>query len=313
MGQGMNTDRIGDENSGAATEHSRSSAIPGDIEQRPVLVLGAGTLGARIALMFALGGSRVHIYNRTPDRAESAKRFVADQLPQVRDMLAVTGPPGTVEVVTPLEDAVRGAWLIIESVAEDLAIKRKLLAAVDELADRDTIVATNSSSYPSSQMAGAVKHPERLLNMHFLMPPLANSVELMSCGATDSTIIDALKQLLPRYRLAPFEVRRESVGFIFNRIWAAIKREALMVVQEGVATPEEVDRIFQDVFRSPAGPFRMMDQVGLDVVLDVEEHYAQVRDGIPEGPRLLLREYLARGDFGVKSGRGFYSDYGAVP
>lgn len=310
----MNTDKIGDGNIGAATTQPASYAIPADIEQRPVLVLGAGTLGARIALMFALGGSRVRIYNRTPDRAESAKRFVADQLPHVRDMLAVSDPPpGTVEVVTPLEDAVRGAWLIIESVAEDLAIKRPLLAAVDDLADQDAIVATNSSSYPSSRMAGAVKHPERLLNMHFLMPPLANSVELMSCGTTDSAVIDALKKLLPRYRLVPFEVRRESVGFIFNRIWAAIKREALMVVQEGVATPEDVDRIFQDVFRSPAGPFRMMDQVGLDVVLDVEEHYAQVRDGIPEGPRMLLREYLARGDFGVKSGRGFYADYDGVP
>ncbi|ETW22911.1 3-hydroxyacyl-CoA dehydrogenase family protein [Mycobacterium gastri] len=308
----MNTDKIDDENIGAATRHSTTYAIPADVEQRPVLVVGAGTLGARIALMFALGGSRVRIYNRTPDRAESAKRFVAEQLPHVRDMLAVTGPAGTVEVVTPLEDAVAGAWLIIESVAEDLAIKRPLLAAIDELADQDAIVATNSSSYPSSQMAGAVKHPERLLNMHFLMPPLANSVELMSCGTTDSAIIDTLKKLLPCYRLVPFEVRGESVGFIFNRIWAAIKREALMVVQEGVATPEDVDRIFQDVFRSPAGPFRMMDQIGLDVVLDVEEHYAQVRDGIPEGPRLLLREYLARGDFGVKSGRGFYSDYDAV-
>ncbi|KZS67183.1 3-hydroxyacyl-CoA dehydrogenase family protein [Mycobacterium ostraviense] len=308
----MNTDKIDDENIGAATRHSTSYAIPADVEQRPVLVVGAGTLGARIALMFALGGSAVRIYNRTPDRAESAKRFVAEQLPHVRDMLAVTGPAGTVEVVTPLEDAVAGTWLIIESVAEDLAIKRPLLAAIDEVADQDAIVATNSSSYPSSQMADAVKHPERLLNIHFLMPPLANSVELMSCGTTDSAIIDALKELLPRYRLTPFEVRRESVGFIFNRIWAAIKREALMVVQEGVATPEDVDRIFQDVFRSPAGPFRMMDQIGLDVVLDVEEHYAQVRDDIPEGPRLLLREYLARGDLGVKSGRGFYSDYDAV-
>lgn len=305
----MNIDRIGAENIGTTTARSMSYAIPADVGQRPVLVIGAGTLGARIALMFALGGSRVRIYNRTRDRAESAKRFVADQLPHVRDMLAVTSPPGTVEVVTPLEDAVAGAWLIIESVAEDLAIKRPLLAAVDELADQDAILATNSSSYPSSQMASAVKHPERLLNMHFLMPPLANGVELMSCGTTDGAIIDALKKLLPRYRLVPFEVRQESVGFIFNRIWAAIKREALMVVQEGVATPEDVDKIFVDVFRSPAGPFRMMDQIGLDVVLDVEEHYAQIRDGIPEGPRMLLREYLARGHLGVKSGRGFYSDY----
>lgn len=213
--------------------------------------------------------------------------------------------------MTPIETAVPGAWLVIESVAEDLAIKRPLLATVDGLAERDAILATNSSSFPSSEMASAVEHPERLLNMHFLMPPLANSVELMSCGKTDDTIIDALMERLPRYGLVPFRVRRESVGFIFNRIWAAIKREGLMVVQEGVATPEDVDRIFQDVFRSPAGPFRMMDQVGLDVVLDIEEHYARVLDGIPEGPRTLLRNYIARGRLGMKSGHGFYSGYDA--
>jgi len=292
------------------TVQSKSYALPADVDRRPVLVIGAGTLGARIALMFAAGGSPVRIYNRTRDRAEAAKGFVDEQLPQVREVLGLSGTPrGAVEVVTPLEAAVPRSWLVIESVAEHLAIKRALLASVDKLADDDAILATNSSSYPSSEMASTVQHPERLLNMHFLMPPQANAVELMSCGKTDSNIVDALMRRLPRYGLVPFQVRRESVGFIFNRMWAAIKREALMAVQEGVATPEDIDRIWQDVFRSPAGPFRMMDQVGLDVVLDIEEHYAQIRNGIPEGPRTLLREYIARGHLGVKSGQGFYSDY----
>ena len=110
----------------------------------------------------------------------------------------------------------------------------------------------------------------------------------------------------------PFEARQESVGFIYNRIWAAIKREALAVVAEGVATPEEVDRIFTLTLHSPYGPFRAMDAVGLDVVLDVEEHYAEVREGIPEAPRELLREYLDQGRLGAKSGRGFYDDYSSA-
>lgn len=292
------------------TDHSKSYALPSDVDRRPVLVIGAGTLGERIALMFAAGGSAVRIYNRTREHAETAKVFVDEHLPRTREALGLSGPPqGAVEVVTPLEAAVPRAWLVIESVVEDLEIKRRLLATVDQLADNDTILATNSSSYPSSEIASAVKHPERLLNMHFLMPPQVNIVELMSSGETDSAIIEALMHRLPNYGLVPFSVRRESVGFVFNRIWAAIKREALMVLQEGVATPEDVDRIWQEVFRSPAGPFRMMDQVGLDVVCDIEEHYAQIRDGIPEGPRTLLGEYIARGHLGVKSGRGFYADY----
>jgi 3-hydroxybutyryl-CoA dehydrogenase len=131
----------------------------------------------------------------------------------------------------------------------------------------------------------------------------------MSCGRTDEAIIDALMDRLPQYGLVPFRVRRESVGFIFNRIWAAIKREALMVVDEGVATHEVVDEIWRDVLGTDAGPFRMMDQVGLDVVLDIEEHYAAVRPDVSDGPQRLLRDYIARGDLGAKSGRGFYSDY----
>ena len=99
------------------------------------------------------------------------------------------------------------------------------------------------------------------------------------------------------------------MGFIYNRIWAAIKRESLAVVAEGVSTPEVVDRLFQSVLGSHDGPFRIMDKVGLDVVLDIEEHYAAVRPGIPVGPRQLLMRYIEQGRLGIKSGKGFYSDY----
>lgn len=143
--------------------------------------------------------------------------------------------------------------------------------------------------------------------------PQFNAVELMSCGRTDDAVIAWLMERLPQYGLVPFHVRRESVGFIFNRIWAAIKREALMVVEEGAATHDEVDRIWQEVFRTQLAPFRMMDQVGLDVVLHIEEHYARIREGVPEGPRALLRQHLDSGRLGAKSGRGFYSDYAPDP
>jgi 3-hydroxybutyryl-CoA dehydrogenase len=284
--------------------------LPSDVDRRPVVVIGAGTLGARIALMFAAGGSPVRIFNRSAERAEAAKQFVDEHVEDARQRLCLSAPrAGEVELVRPMADAIRGAWLVIESIAENLDLKRRVLGEIDRAADPDAIIATNSSSYPSSQMLDEVAHPDRVLNLHFLMPPDVNPVELMSCGATDDAVIAALMQRLPRYGLVPFHVRRESVGFVFNRIWAAIKREALMVVQEGVATHEEVDRIWQEAFRSPVKPFRTMDQVGLDVVLDIEEHYAEIRAGIPEGPRTLLREYLEHGRFGVKSGEGFYSDY----
>jgi 3-hydroxybutyryl-CoA dehydrogenase len=293
-----------------AASDALPSSLRADLDGRPVTVLGAGTLGRRIALMFAAGGSSVRLVNRTREHADDVVRFVAEQLPTVREALGLAAPPGRVEVADDLADGLAGAWLVVESLAEDLDLKRRTFAELDARAEPDALLATNSSSFPSSEMIDGVTHPARVLNLHFLMPPQMNAVELMSCGQTDEAALDGLQQQLPRYGLIPFRVRRESVGFIFNRVWAAIKRETLMVVEEGVATPEEVDAIWRVTLGTDVGPFRLMDRVGLDVVLAIEEHYAHVRDGIPDGPRELLREYLDQGRLGLKSGRGFYDDYG---
>lgn len=155
-----------------------------------------------------------------------------------------------------------------------------------------------------------MERPERVVNLHFFMPPALPAVEVMSCGHTDRAVVDRLLAVLPGYGLRPFEARAESVGLVYNRIWAAIKREALCVVAEGVATPREVDELFRLNLGARYGPFRAMDAVGLDVVLDIEEHYAAVRDGLPEAPRRLLRSLVDRGALGLKAGRGFYDDYG---
>jgi 3-hydroxybutyryl-CoA dehydrogenase len=210
--------------------------------------------------------------------------------------------------VEELAAAVRGAWMVIEAVPERLELKREIFGELDRLADPDAILASNSSSLPTGQFIGNVQHRERVLNTRYQQPPDLPSVELMSDGETDEAIIDLLMRKLPQYGFVPFHVRRESDGFIFNRIWAAIKRECLMVVEEGVAPPEDVDRMWLIFTAAGVPPFRLMDRVGLDVVLDIEEHYAQVRPGLPEGPRTLLRNYIDEGGLGVKSGRGFY-DY----
>jgi 3-hydroxybutyryl-CoA dehydrogenase len=148
-------------------------------------------------------------------------------------------------------------------------------------------------------------------NSELHMPPVIRAVELMGSSRTDPEIIDLLMERFEAYGLIPFRVRKESVGFIFNRIWAAIKRESLSVVAEGISEAADLDRLFTLVSGVAVGPFRNMDAVGLDVVLDIEEHYASIRPGIPDGPRELLKSYLARGWAGRKTGRGFYTDYNA--
>ena len=159
---------------------------------------------------------------------------------------------------------------------------------LDRLAPEDAILASNSSSYPTSQFIDGVSRPGRVANTHYYRPPEVNVVEVMSCGNTTDEVIARLFERLPAYGLLPLKVLKESEGFIYNRIWAAIKRESLAVVAEGVSTPEVVDQLFQGVHGSREGPFRIMDKVGLDVVLDIEEHYA-AKAGSETGPPSMER------------------------
>lgn len=282
------------------------SDIAAEILKRPRAVIGTGTQGRRIALMLASQGGEVRIYARSAGGREEAKSFVAENLADIATRFG--GTPGQVVLCDSMEATVANVGLAIEAVPEQLELKREIFRTLDRLAPADAVLGSNSSSYPSSQIVGGLTHPERVLNTHFYMPPLQNAVELMSCGTTRPELIEALMDVLPRFGLEPYHVRRESIGFIFNRIWAAIKRESLAVVADGVATPGDVDRIFQSVLRSTEAPFRLMDKVGLDVVLDIEEHYATAKGHSSEGPRALLRRYVQEGRLGKKTGRGFY-DY----
>ncbi len=279
-----------------------------EIADRPITVIGCGTLGRRIALMASTRAGEVRLFDTHQPSLDEGLKYVAETLPAV--IASIPGAvAGRVRGETDLAAAVRNAWLVVEAVPEQLNIKQSVFAELDAVAPQDAILASNSSSYPSSQLIDQVARPERVLNMHYYMPPELPMVELMSCGKTDPAIIDFLMERLPLYGLVPFRVQRESVGFIFNRIWAAIKRESLSVVEEGVANLEDVDRMFNLFTANQPAPFRLMDRVGLDVVLAIEEHYAEVREGLPEGPRKLLQRYVDDARLGVKSGRGFYDDY----
>ena len=289
---------------------TQTIAVPSDaLLRRPSAVIGTGTLGRRIALMLATHGGEVRIYSKSSEGRQAAKAYVEENLPDVVRLIP-NGSSGRIVPSDDLASAVAGVGLVVESVPEQLDLKKKIFGDLDELAPADAVLASNSSSLPSSRFIDNVTKPERVVNMHFYMPPALNVVEIMSCGKTDPAVIERLMEAAPKWGLAPYHVRRESTGFIFNRVWAAIKRESLAVVAEGVATPEDVDAMFRRIFGTSHAPFRLMDMVGLDVVLDIEQQYAAERQGIPEGPRQLVREYIAKGWLGRKSGHGFY-DYSA--
>jgi 3-hydroxybutyryl-CoA dehydrogenase len=277
-----------------------------DVRSRPVAVIGAGTLGRRIALMFASRGGTVRICARREEQLSSATRYVAEGLSKVIADRGF-GEPGRATATTSLAEALDGAWLAVESAPEKLEVKIPLWGQIDEVASPDTIFATNSSSYPSRLMAENVRDKTRLCNTHFYMPPDSNALDLMSDGETDRGLLDTLLTVLPEFGVYPFEARKECAGFIFNRVWAAIKRESLAVVAEGVARPQDVDGMFKLNLGVQAGPFQLMDLVGLDVALDVEKHYAEEFPYLPKHARDLLQTYVDAGKLGVKTGEGFYN------
>ncbi|KAJ6564145.1 hypothetical protein B0H19DRAFT_1258636 [Mycena capillaripes] len=271
---------------------------PTSLAGKPFVILGAGTLGRRIALMWLTQGEIVHLVDPSEKALADASRFISESLENVIDAQVPNGKPGTLAVFQDRAAAIQNAWIVVEVVPEILSLKISLLGELDAILPDDCILASNSSSYTGSEMFERVKNKERLVNTHYYMPPQVLPLEIMPNPHTDPAVVALLLREAPRHGLRTYHVRKESVGLLFNRIWAAIKRESLYVVAEGVAGAAEVDGIMKDVLGMNRGVFEMLDGVGLDVALDIETHYAQ--------PAALLKSMVDAGTLGIKSGKGFY-------
>jgi 3-hydroxybutyryl-CoA dehydrogenase len=286
------------------TEAGTSAAIT------RVAVIGAGTMGWQIAARTANSGREVALYDALDGAVDRALGKMRDDLPAALTAAGkdwdLPGLLGRVRAATSLEDAVSGADLVIEAVREHLPTKLTVFAELDQLAP-DAILATNSSSLPSGRLVEAVTRPQRLLNTHFFSPIWEREMlEVMTCGRTDQMVIDLAVDFGRSLGLITAEVHGESMGFIINRIWRAVKRESLRVVDEGHATPEDVDRLWMGFFGTPSGPFGIMDMVGLDVVSDIEASYVAVTKDPTDRVSPILGTKIAAGDLGEKTGKGFY-------
>ncbi|ADG98960.1 3-hydroxyacyl-CoA dehydrogenase NAD-binding protein [Segniliparus rotundus DSM 44985] len=280
--------------------------IPTRISQRPMTVIGGGTLGRAIAFAHAVKGTRVRIYD--PDKAtrESAAAFIAER----RQSLSASQDSsfGEVSTTSELDEALREAWFVVEAVPERRDLKIDVLGDLDEEAEPDAIIGTNSTTLPSRMLIEKVRNPERLLNIHYYRPPECPAVDLMSCGRTHRSVIDFLLKILPRYGLRPFETKADSSAFIPVRLWTAVKREAMSILAEGLATPAEIDEMTYAAGYAPRGKgiFRRMDRNGLDVALDIENQALERDPSLPTAARDVLRRYVKAGKLGKKSGEGFY-------
>jgi 3-hydroxybutyryl-CoA dehydrogenase len=275
-----------------------------------VVIIGAGSMGRQIALQLAAHGSRARLVDPVEDVRNEAINYIRDTGTQLasQKILDAEDAYQRVEAVDSFIGNLDDAWLVIEAVPERMELKRELFARLSEEASDEVILGTNSSSFRSGLLADVTRRPERLMNVHFLNHPwLRPAVELMTSGSTDEAYLGRVYTFLKAHGLYPVIVQGESTGFLFNRIWRAIKKESLKVVAAGHGDPETIDRFWCMSTGLKMGPFALMDRVGLDVVLDIERHYAAESGDPNDEPPAFLAEMVDRGELGMKTGRGFYT------
>ncbi|KAB8302148.1 hypothetical protein EYC80_005596 [Monilinia laxa] len=277
-------------------------------KNRPIVVLGGGVLGRRIACTWASGGWDVRIRDPSTEQRNAALHYIENNIAIYASNIGCSSP-GTVTVHESLAEAVKGAWNVIEAVPEKLQLKIDTFADLERLCDDDALLVSNSSSYKSSEMLEKVgpQTRKRIFNTHYMMPPDNKIVELMTDGETAEEVFPWYVERLKEVGMHPIVAKKESTGFVFNRVWASIKRECLMILSEGVSTPEELDRVWVEMFGGGKGqgPCAMMDGVGLDTVAFIEDHYVKERGLSSEHTvDFLKKNYLEAGRLGAKSGKG---------
>ena len=279
-------------------------------EARRLSVVGAGAMGGQIAYQAALHGYDVHLVSRRRERLEAARDESTTLLRRRVDKGRLESAEceaalARVHLSTNLA-AMAGAGVVLESVAEDRITKREVFEQISRFADDDAIIGTNSSTLPSSMFEPYLKRPERLLNVHFFNPPLVMSLVEVVRG--DHTSDDSVQRAMAFARSigkTPVLVAKETFGFIANRILFIALQEAMRLVQDGYISVEDCDVAVRNALGWPMGPFALADLVGLDVVEAIlAEGHAQTGDARWE-PLPLLRERVARGRLGRKTGGGF--------
>ena len=198
------------------------------------------------------------------------------------------------------------ADLIIEAVPEKLELKKEVFSQIDKAAPPHAIIATNSSSIPVSRIEDAVERKEKVLNIHFYMPNTTPMVDIMRGSKTSDDTFKKGKNWIESLELTPLEVKKECLGFVFNRIWRAIKKECLKIWAGGYADIETVENAWKIFTGMGIGPFKLMDAVGLDVVYDIEMSYYNESGDPNDKPPQALKDMVDRGELGIKSGKGFF-------
>ena len=275
-----------------------------------VAVIGGGRMGAGIAQVFAAAGSIVCLVERDPAAAAAARDRVAMGLLRATEKGVLAEPTDSVLERLLLVDDVTvlsaDTDLVVEAVPEDAALKVRMLAAAERAVGEQAVLASNTSSLSITGLADGLSRPARFLGMHFFNPvPASKLVEIVTSPHTGDTAREAARSWVAGLGKSEVVVR-DSPGFATSRLGVLLGLEAIRMLEEGVADAAAIDRAMELGYRHPMGPLRSTDLVGLDVRLAIAEHL-QRELGDRFAPPRLLRDKVARGDLGRKTGQGFFS------
>lgn len=284
------------------------------MEITKIAVIGAGNMGHQIALCAALSGFQVKCTDTNAEILDKAIRFADDYLQErinkgKLNQEAADQARNNIAFVPTVAAAAADADLVIEAIIENLAIKRKLFAQLDQICPAHTILATNSSYIVSSKIADATTRPDKVCNMHFFNPALVMKlVEVVQGPHVSAETVELLMDAAKRMGKTPVLLHKEIYGFLVNRFLQATRQEALKLLDMGVASYEDIDTAVKNGLGYPMGPFQLLDLTGVDLAYHVSmERYRESGDPADRPSPTIVEKYT-KGEWGKKAGKGFY-DY----
>ena len=277
-------------------------------------IIGAGTMGNGIAQACAVSGINVVMVDISDAAVQKGLATVAGSLDRLikKEKISEADKAAALALVkgSTSYDDLKGCQLVIEAATENPEIKNKILKQLDELLPAETVIASNTSSISITELAAQTKRADKFIGMHFFNPvPMMALVELIRGIQTSDATHDAVKALAEHLGKSPITVKN-APGFVVNRILVPMINEAFFVLAEGLATPEDIDAGMKLGCNHPIGPLALADMIGLDVCLAVMEVYLEQFGDSKYRPCYLLKEMVAAGHLGRKTGRGVY-DYSA--